>query len=277
MMKELITSKFSTVQDADVEEGDYYEDDILYCGKCRTAKQVKHFLSGKTIRGRCLCKCQAELRDKAAAEAEKAEAATRIRTMRAVAFPDTAILKCRFELDDLKNADVSRRCRNYVLNFNLMKDKHKGLLLYGPVGTGKTFMGAAIANALVDKGVPCLVTDFARLTNELFGLKEEKQEYIDSLNDFALLVIDDFASERDTDFMLEQVYNIVDSRYRSGKPLIITTNLTGNELKKPSDLRKERIYSRILEICFPVEVPGVDRRKVKVTETYNDICKLLDS
>ena len=102
-----------------------------------------------------------------------------------------------------------------------------------------------------------------------------KQEYIDGLNQFDLLVIDDLASERDTEYMGEIVQNIIDSRYRSNLPLIITTNLTSDELKHPSTIRKERIYSRLFEMCVPVEVKGSDRRKEKLINNYREFKEML--
>lgn len=156
-----------------------------------------------------------------------------------------------------------------------MRERGKGLLFFGTVGTGKTFHAACIANALIDKGYPCLVTNFARLVNTLQGMYEGKQQYIDSLNKFDLLVLDDLAAERDTDYMNEIVQNIVDSRYRAGLPTIVTTNLTADELKNPADIRKARTYSRLLEMTFPVEVKGADRRKAKLASDYNEFSDLL--
>ena len=75
-------------------------------------------------------------------------------------------------------------------------------------------------------------------------------------------MIDDFAMERSTEYVNEIVYNVIDSRYRSGKPLIVTTNLSKKDLDNPPDIDNERIYSRIKEMCFPVEVKGTDRRSI---------------
>ena len=120
-----------------------------------------------------------------------------------------------------------------------------------------------------------MVTNFARLVNTISGMYGGKQEYIDGLNQFDLLVIDDLASERDTEYMGEIVQNIIDARYRSGLPLIVTTNLTSEELKFPAEIRKQRIYSRLFEMCVPVEVTGTDRRRQKLINEYDEIGNLL--
>ena len=198
-----------------------------------------------------------------------------IKRLRRMGFPDAEMQKWTFDNDDRSNERITNICHKYVENFSEMWKKGKGLLLFGTVGTGKTFMSACIANALIDQGHPCLVTNFARLINTIQGMYEGKQDYIDGLNKFTLLVIDDLAAERDTEFMAETVQNIIDARYRSGLPLIITTNLTAEELKHPAEVRKQRIYSRLFEMCVPIEVKGRDRRKEKLKEDFGELEELL--
>ena len=76
-----------------------------------------------------------------------------------------------------------------------------------------------------------------------------------------LLIIDDFGMERGTEYGLEQVYNVIDSRYRSGKPLIVTTNLSLDELQHPQDTPHARIYDRLLEMCAPILFTGTNFRR----------------
>lgn len=248
---------------------------ILICGKCHTPKQVRIEVFGHERTPMCLCKCEKEKRDKEEEQRKHEERVQKIKRMRSAGFPDSDMERWTFDKDDGANEKISTVARNYVDNFGEMLKDGKGLLLFGTVGTGKTFISACIANALIDKGFPCLVTNFARLTNTIAGMYEGKQDYIDGLNKFELLVIDDLASERDTEYMGEIVQNIIDSRYRSGKPLIVTTNLTADELKHPADIRKQRISSRLFEMCIPIEVKGADRRKNKLREDVKKYDKLL--
>ena len=95
------------------------------------------------------------------------------------------------------------------------------------------------------------------------GSFSEKQNVLESLNRYSLLVLDDLGAERSTEYMQEIVYNIVDWRYRSGKPMIVTTNLTGEQMKATDNIQLQRIYDRIFERCLPIEVNGQSRRKQK--------------
>ena len=254
---------------------DYIKDGLIYCGKCHTPKQVKVQFMGETKTPMCLCKCGKEERELEEREYQLIEQARRIRILKDIGFPDKEMMRWTFDKDDQKNQKISTVARHYVENFDEMRKYGKGLLFYGQVGTGKTFISACIANALMDKGYPCMVTNFARLTNKLQGMFEGKQEYIDSLNRFNLLVIDDLASERDTEYMGEIIHNIIDARYRNKKPLIVTTNLTSEELKHPADVRKQRIYSRLFEMCIPIEVKGNDRRKEALIKDYKKMEDIL--
>ena len=256
-------------------EGDYIVDGLLYCHKCNTPKQCKVEIFGKSCFPMCLCKCEAEKLQREESDRQRAEFADRVKNLRKMGFPDADMERFTFAADDKANSKVSTIARRYTENFPEMKKRGKGLLLFGSPGTGKTFIAACIANSLIDKGYPALVTNFARLVNTIQGMYDGKQEYIDNLSQFDLLVIDDLAAERDTEYMQETVTNIIDARYRSGKPLIVTTNLTANELKNPSDIRKQRIYSRLMEMCIPIEVAGKDRRKDKLREDYSSLSELL--
>lgn len=256
-------------------EGDYIVDGLLYCGKCHTKKQARFEFLGQVRTPYCLCKCEAEKRDAEEIERKRRERMMEIEKMRKMGFPESEMYRWTFAADDKMNPKISGVAQNYADNFSIMKERHKGLLLYGSVGTGKSFHAACIVNALIDKGYPCLMTNFSRLVNTIQGMYDGKQDYIDGLNKFDLLVIDDLSAERDTEFMNEIVFNIIDSRYRAGLPLIITTNLTAEEIKNPADIRKQRTYSRLLEMTIPVEVAGVDRRRIKLRDEFAEFSDIL--
>lgn len=277
-MKESMRKKIGVMAIVETEENkgdDYMVDGLLFCGKCHTPKQVRLTVFGKETVLNCVCECEAKRLGVERKELEKKEHERKIERLRSVGFPDDEMASITFEEDDERNEKISYSAHRYVDIFDDMYKSHKGLLLYGSVGTGKTFISACIANALIDKGVSVLATNFSRLVNKIAGMYEGKQEYLDHLNDFDLLIIDDLGAERDTEYMDEIVQSIIDSRYRSGKPLIVTTNLTAKELKNPLDIRKQRIYSRLFEMCIPIEVKGKDRRKEKLRSGYDELAGLL--
>lgn len=118
--------------------------------------------------------------------------------------------------------------------------------------------------ALMEKNIPVLMTSFPKLLNALGGIYSgEKNEYLKSLNRYQLLIIDDLGVERDTPYVLETVYLVIDERYKSGKPFIITTNLSLEKLQNPADLEHGRIYDRIMERCVPVAFSGKNYRTGK--------------
>ena len=196
---------------------------------------------------------------------------------RTTAFPVKEMAALTFEHDDGVNNYITNVAMQYVDNFSLIRQMqdNNGLILYGNVGTGKTFIAACIVNALIDRGFACYFTNFTRLINQVSGSYSGKQEFIDKLNNYELLVIDDLAAERETDYTHEIIFNVIDTRCSSRKPLIVTTNLTAEQLKNPDSEKKRRIYSRLLERCTPVEVKGNDRRKEKLKENYKGISELL--
>jgi len=241
-------------------DGDYIKDGLLHCGKCNTPKQCRIELFGAIRTPPCLCKCASEAREREEEERRQREFADMVQRYRNMGFPESEMKNWTFANDDGKNPRMTAAMQNYVKHFAEFQKQGKGLLLFGSVGTGKTFHAACIANALIDTGVPCLVTNFARIANTVQGLFEGRQEYFDSLNRFPLLVIDDLAAERKTEWMLETVFNVIDSRYRAKLPLIVTTNLTREELMNPEDITYQRIFSRLFEMCTPIEIAGADRR-----------------
>ena len=256
-------------------DGDYIgENGLLYCGKCNTPKQTEVKTLGRVWRPHCVCKCRAEEIEAEKNERKQRDFAEKVKELRRAGFPDAKMREWNFANDDMENEQITKAMKRYVENFPELKKQGKGLLLYGNVGRGKTYAACEVANALIDKGYSALVTNFARIVNTLQGTFE-KQEYIDSLNDFSLLVIDDLSAERDTTYMKEQIFQVVDARYRANLPMIITTNLSLDEIKKTSDLEYSRIYDRIIEKCFPIEVKGQNRRHKAVRESYGDMKELL--
>ena len=257
------------------EQGDYELDGLLHCHKCNTPKQCRVEFFGIVKTPMCLCKCEIEKREREEAERKRREYEARVKELRRIAFPESAMKDWTFANDDGESSQIIGIAKKYVENFDKMLEDGKGLLLFGGVGNGKTFASACIANALIDKGYPVMMTNFARIANTVQGMFEGRQEYYDSFNRFPLLVIDDLSAERKTEYMQEIVFNVIDSRYRAGLPTIVTSNLTADAIKNPADIAYQRIFSRLLEMCVPIEVKGEDRRRKILKNSFSEYSELL--
>nr|UVX91655.1 MAG: AFG1-like ATPase [Bacteriophage sp.] len=258
-------------------EGDYHnEDGLLMCGNCHTQKEcVLHKSDGTTRTVRCACECSVTRNAKEAEEKRKRDRMQYLDSMRRTGFPDAEMRKWTFTESDHADPKTENVARKYAANFNAMREKGIGLLLCGTVGTGKSFLAASIANALIDQGTPCLMTNFSRIISRISEKFGGDQKYLDDLNRFDLLIIDDLGAERDTEFTWEKVMDVIDARYRAGLPLIITTNLSMRQLSDQSDIRRQRVYSRLREMCVFLEVQGADRRGKKMQDKMADAKSLL--
>ena len=259
-------------------EGDFRDEEgLLCCGKCKTRKEGDFELQGKKIRVPFLCQCESEKNERECQEEEHRRFREECERRRKDGITDPSYPAQTFDQDDGRNRKISDVCRKYVEHWSEMMIENIGILFYGGVGTGKSFLACCIANAIIDKCVRVSVTNFPRILNKLQGFGEDKQAFLDKLNRYDLLVIDDLGVERDTSYSVEQVYNIIDARSRSGKPLIITTNLSLADLQNPPSLGYARIYDRILEMCpIKLKLVGESRRTANAAERREKARKILD-
>ena len=271
-MKEIIQNTLKQISTSIPSSNEEYkgDDGLMYCSICHEPKEVliKNPITNIIDKFHCICACQSQKLK----EYETEKFKEYLERQRLICFNETNMKQWNFEHDDQHNPELTKIMLAYVQQFDDFFTQGRGLLLYGGVGTGKTFFAACIANSLINLNRSVYMTTFSRLVNEIQSKSfEEKQLFIDAVNKYSLLVIDDLGTERDTDFMLEQLFNIIDSRYRSGRPLIVTTNLSMEDIKNPPDIRYARIYDRILERCFPIEVNGITRRRISFANSYHEI------
>ena len=269
--------RLATAQEA--EPGDYTGGDgLLYCGKCRQPKEA-YFAEGKTLFGRDRhpkeCDCKRADREKREAADREQKHREEVERLKRKGFTDPAMREWTFENDNGKCPQMEK-ARRYVEQWEQIKDGNHGMILWGSVGTGKSYLAGCIANALMEKEVSVCMTNFALILNDLAANYKDRNEYISRLCRFPLLILDDFGMERGTEYGLEQVYNVIDSRYRSRKPLIVTTNLTLEELQNPEDTPHARIYDRLIEMCTPVRITGENFRKAAAREKMEQLKKLLN-
>ena len=258
-------------------ESDYIQNDLIYCGRCHTPRQMwLDILDGRKL-VKVLCECRAAELDREEAADRQRKHQAKLSKWRAQGVSDAKWHGCTFDRDDRKDPAASDKCRRYADNFDEMYKTDTGLLLYGGVGTGKTFLAACIANALVDEGRYVMMANLPSLIASINADYGENRDYFtDKIGRAHLLILDDFGVERDTEYSIEQVYEIINARYKTGKPLIVTTNLSMQQLKDEPLIGRRRIYDRVIEKCVPLMVKGESRRKAIAADKREAALKILE-
>lgn len=261
----------------ELREDEVLKDGEICCKRCGGIRQRRLILFGTEQIVECLCECETEQRDREEAQAKRRARMAEIRQLKADGLRDASLARCTFE-NDLGYQPESEKLRAYAEQFPEMLKSGAGLLLWGDVGTGKTFLAACVANYLLDRSVPVLITGTGELLNQLMGIyPSERSDFLKSLNAYSLLILDDLGVEHRSEFAMTQMFHIVDGRYRTGKPLIVTTNLTLQELKNPPDLAHARIYDRLLEMCTPIKINGQNIRQLRAQENMRRMRERLTS
>ena len=186
-------------------------------------------------------------------------------------FNDLAYRNMTFDRDDRPEHILSKAARAYAENFQPALEQH-GIMFTGNVGTGKTFYACCIANALIERGIAVWVTTVQPLLRKA-GDFNRADEIFRKIQTVDLLILDDFGAMQHSSRNLDLLFEVIDTRARSGLPLIITTNLSPAEFSSDS-LELQRIFSRVKGMCCsvhgsPVVMIGEDQR-IKQVRLAND-------
>jgi DNA replication protein DnaC len=170
---------------------------------------------------------------------------------------------------DPANVEARKAVREAAIRYArfFTREANEGLILRGGTGAGKTHLAVAILKAVIRRGYTGHYANFSDLLGRIReswsrgeGGGETEAEMMQLVEEVDLLVLDDVGAERLTDFVLERIYLIINRRYELGKPLILTTNCTDEELRTRVG---ERTASRLCEMCptpFPPFPTGDYRR-----------------
>lgn len=182
-------------------------DGLMHCTVCKEPVEAFYpkgsLLEMKKHHRQCACERQAYAEEaQYFKEKERRELVVRNKK---ICFEEKEMEGFTFQNVD-RDSSAIRIAEEYVANWQKMKQNHMGYLFWGPVGTGKSYLAACIANALLEQEVTVKMTNFNTILNDLFAA-EDKTEYIRSLNGYELLIIDDLGVERNSEYALENIFS----------------------------------------------------------------------
>lgn len=241
------------------------------CGRCHGPKQTVISWPGLAQPMTVYCLCDCERRDMTLDQKKRAERERRekIRSEGLSDMDTPAARAMTLENDDRANPALSELARKYVENWEMIRDsKVGGMILWGPPGTGKTFYATAIGNELLKRDVTVARISAAKIVEAMQGLYDyEKSGFVSTMNQNDLLILDDIGAERDTPFAREVIFSVVDNRCNLKRTMIVTTNLSVQQMREPKDrsgapdMGYKRIFDRVLGAGTPVQVAGESRRR----------------
>ena len=186
------------------------------------------------------------------------------------------ILNANFEqfIMDPERAEFYEKASLFIHEYMTTK-KGRGLYLYGPFGTGKTYMLSAIANILSQRGIVCGLVYFPELIAEIkSGFNSENSnayDKIEQLKQIEVLMLDDIGSESMTSWMRDEVLGrILNYRMHQGLPTFFTSNLDYNQLQhhysytqkgEVEEIKGARVLERIKALTTPVAITGTNYRQ----------------
>lgn len=215
------------------------------------------------------CHCDREARERAFAEEQARQREEELRQR-----IDASGLPARYQRSAFEAFEAVRGtekalalCRDYAGDFS--RSVEDGLLLRGPKGSGKTHLAAAMALSLLHRGFRVAFWNVPLALDEIrssFGARGDKEERASQIMERArkadLLILDDLATEKPSDWVVERLYLVVEMRYQDLKPLVVTTNASMKELE---DALSPKTVSRLVEICrgASLEAPDFRARRLR--------------
>ena len=279
-MNAIFTKMVDAVEAANAAPDDYINsaDGLKYCGKCHTPKEAFYpaeLQAQGFTKHPVMCKCAAERREREEAERREYERMSYMTMLRSKAFRDMPAALWRFESAAVTTPQLAK-ARGYAQNWDEFKKAGIGLLLFGNVGTGKSYAAGCIANALIDRLESVLFAGMSDVVNRMQGnFGADRDSYMTSLMRPELLILDDLGAERNTSFGKERVFDVINRRRLTGKPMIVTTNIPIVTMQKAASLDERRIYDRILEVCVPIRFDGENFRRGNAKHNLEKVAQLL--
>lgn len=257
----------------------------LICDTCGENRYTTINVLGVNRTVPCLCHCQCQALEEEKQENLRQKQQKAVNKIKKYSLMDQRFANCILAnwQDHIGPPGLKKTVMKYISKWPEMKENNVGLLIHGSPGIGKSHASFTMANEIIQsyRAVVVAVTAIGLLsrikeTYANFG-REAEIDILNSLNNAALLILDDLGAEQKTEWSTAMLYQIIDSRYRSGKPMIITTNLNLDQLRKKLTLGDgvDRTFDRIIEMCLPMEVAGPSNRTAVAMEKRQQLLKLL--
>jgi DNA replication protein DnaC len=166
----------------------------------------------------------------------------------------------RYPVTEIEHQVVAAT-RRFADSIDDRLDAGRGLWFMGSVGTGKTTLAMLVSKAALKAGRSVAIYSLPRLLNEIRDTHRAERSHVDLLDRLTavdLLHVDDVGAERTTDWVLEELYSIVNARYEDQRSMVITTNILDREAL--CEQISERTVSRLTEMCDELPLLGHDRR-----------------
>ena len=243
---------------------------LKYCAKCKTPKQFIRVVDGVTKIYPTRCECEEREYQARKQTEEKVKRDFELK-MKAEKLRNSGIAVKQYhsytlEADDNKTPEITAKIKDYIDNFAKYALTGEGLMLYGGIGTGKTFLAMCVANALIDKGYKVYATSLSEIARQLRDFYKAESRF-KALMDYKLIVLDDLGTESAMPSTMEIIYQVIDGWTSRNIPLVITTNLTPEIFEQAKNggasIDAARVSSRILEKCQPIRVNAIKRRDLK--------------
>jgi DNA replication protein DnaC len=164
---------------------------------------------------------------------------------------------------DLETKGAVEAVRGFVDELEQRLDEGRGLWLFGDTGTGKTTLAMLVSKAALEAGRSVAIYSLPKLLARIRRTYESEPggdsylSFFDRLTSVDLLHIDDLGAEKRSDWVLEQLYALINERYETQRSVLVTTNLPHEELEAQIG---SRTVSRLTQICDEIPLFGADRR-----------------
>lgn len=164
---------------------------------------------------------------------------------------------------DLQTKSAVEEVREFSDDLDRRLAEGSGICLFGGVGTGKTTLAMLVSKTAIEAGRSVAIYSLPKLLARIrrtYAAEQGEDSYLaffERLTEVDLLHVDDLGAEKSSDWVLEQLYALVNERYESQRSMIVTTNL---EFKELEDQIGARTVSRLNEMCRPIPLFGEDSR-----------------